>query len=241
MFENLSMYGFAANPLRVLSYVVEFGLTKLTLTYAVSLFFFTMASLFLEQSYVTFLKAQQKVARHRNGTSTFDVNAVMERNFTFVYMTLLLSMLAFPVVLNYVLPGNPYLMSVVCLLYAATFLKLYSYHATNGWWRTGIMYGQPLEAMRNVKRLEEKMEQYMDDLQKLDGDSQIIFYPQNLTVSNMIFYILAPTLCYQINYPRTNKINWYFVIRCLLETVKNWLVYFTFYNSILLYFFRFSR
>lgn len=219
--ENLSVYGFAANPLRILTYVVEFGLTKWTLIYSIALFSFTMGSLILEKSYVSFLTAQQKVARHRNGTSTFDVNSITERNFTLLYLTLLLSMLAFPVLLNYFRPGNPYLMGVVCFLFAATSLKLYSYHQTNSWWRSGTMYGQPLNTMRNVKRLEEKMEQYIEDLQNQDSDSQITFYPQNLTISNMVYFVFAPTLCYQINYPQTKKINWYFVLRCFLESVNS--------------------
>lgn len=35
-----------------------------------------------------------------------------------------------------------------------------------------------------------------------------ITYPQNLTVPNYIDYVLCPTLCYELEYPRTEKTQW---------------------------------
>ncbi|KAL2211845.1 MBOAT family protein [Sarocladium strictum] len=35
-----------------------------------------------------------------------------------------------------------------------------------------------------------------------------ITYPTNLTWSNYLDYLLCPTLCYELEYPRTKKINW---------------------------------
>ncbi|MCJ1342982.1 hypothetical protein MMC31_001171, partial [Peltigera leucophlebia] len=35
-----------------------------------------------------------------------------------------------------------------------------------------------------------------------------VTYPQNLTPINYIDYILCPTLCYELEYPRTEKIQW---------------------------------
>ena len=37
-------------------------------------------------------------------------------------------------------------------------------------------------------------------------------YPQNLTVWNFADYLLCPTLCYELEYPRTEKIQWTEVI-----------------------------
>jgi sterol O-acyltransferase len=36
-------------------------------------------------------------------------------------------------------------------------------------------------------------------------------YPTNLTVSNHYEYIVLPTLVYELEYPRTSNINWYYV------------------------------
>ena len=35
-----------------------------------------------------------------------------------------------------------------------------------------------------------------------------VTYPQNLTISNYVDYALCPTLCYELEYPRTPAINW---------------------------------
>lgn len=35
-----------------------------------------------------------------------------------------------------------------------------------------------------------------------------VTYPQNLTATNYVDYILCPTLCYELEYPRTEKIQW---------------------------------
>lgn len=46
-----------------------------------------------------------------------------------------------------------------------------------------------------------------------------LFYPNNLTLSNLYYFMFAPTLCYELNYPRTKRIRWRFLARRLLETV----------------------
>ena len=35
-----------------------------------------------------------------------------------------------------------------------------------------------------------------------------VTYPQNLTMANYVDYLLCPTLCYELEYPRTPRINW---------------------------------
>lgn len=44
-------------------------------------------------------------------------------------------------------------------------------------------------------------------------------YPQNITMSNMVYFWWAPTLIYQPVYPRTPKIRWVFVFKRLGELV----------------------
>jgi sterol O-acyltransferase len=39
-----------------------------------------------------------------------------------------------------------------------------------------------------------------------------VTYPQNLTWANLGDYLLCPTLCYELEYPRTEKIDWYELI-----------------------------
>jgi diacylglycerol O-acyltransferase-1 len=44
-----------------------------------------------------------------------------------------------------------------------------------------------------------------------------LLYPQNITFSNIMYFMLAPTLCYQLNYPRTTSTNWHKVLSLLFR------------------------
>lgn len=41
-----------------------------------------------------------------------------------------------------------------------------------------------------------------------DLQPPFLLYPQNITLSNLLYFMVAPTLCYQLNYPRIPKIRW---------------------------------
>ncbi len=41
-----------------------------------------------------------------------------------------------------------------------------------------------------------------------DLQPPFLLYPQNLTLRNIGYFSVAPTLCYQLNYPRTSHIRW---------------------------------
>jgi sterol O-acyltransferase len=45
-----------------------------------------------------------------------------------------------------------------------------------------------------------------------------VTYPQNLTIGNFVDYALCPTLCYELEYPRTSHIAWYDLIAKTLAT-----------------------
>lgn len=38
-------------------------------------------------------------------------------------------------------------------------------------------------------------------------------------MTDLLYFVFAPTLCYQTNYPRTARIDWIFVLRRLIEMV----------------------
>jgi len=44
-------------------------------------------------------------------------------------------------------------------------------------------------------------------------------YPENITLSNLYYYLLAPTLCYQLNYPRSSEIRVKYVFSLLFRIV----------------------
>ncbi len=66
-------------------------------------------------------------------------------------------------------------------------------------------------AADNQKHEDEKevLSQLREDLAlELTSPLGRVTYPQNLTLYNYVDYILCPTLCYELEYPRTEKRNW---------------------------------
>ena len=55
----------------------------------------------------------------------------------------------------------------------------------------------------------ESLTQLREDLAlELTSPLGQVTYPQNLSFSNYADYIICPTLCYELEYPRTPKIQW---------------------------------
>ncbi|XP_068811552.1 diacylglycerol O-acyltransferase 1 isoform X8 [Struthio camelus] len=51
------------------------------------------------------------------------------------------------------------------------------------------------------------------------GQSKQIVYPMNLKVKDLYYFLLAPTLCYQLNFPRLKQCRYGYIIKRLLEMV----------------------
>ncbi|KAI4484984.1 hypothetical protein M0802_012889 [Mischocyttarus mexicanus] len=60
-----------------------------------------------------------------------------------------------------------------------------------------------------------------DDIgQEVNGcGTALVQYPDNLNFGDLYYYILAPTLCYELNFPRTQRIRKRFLIKRILEVV----------------------
>lgn len=55
---------------------------------------------------------------------------------------------------------------------------------------------------------------------KPDEDiKQLVQYPENLTIKDLLYFLLAPTLCYELNFPRTNRIRKRFLLKRLVEVI----------------------
>jgi sterol O-acyltransferase len=65
------------------------------------------------------------------------------------------------------------------------------------------------EFVCNGKDEGKPVEQLREDLaMELTSPLGHVSYPENLTVMNYIDYLFCPTLCYELEYPRTDSINW---------------------------------
>lgn len=77
-----------------------------------------------------------------------------------------------------------------------------------------------------AKHLPDDTDESADEVQALREDLATeltspmgnVTYPRNFTISNYIDYLLCPTLCYELEYPRTLQINWTSLISKIIAT-----------------------
>ncbi|XP_032530138.2 diacylglycerol O-acyltransferase 1 isoform X2 [Danaus plexippus] len=105
--------------------------------------------------------------------------------------------------------------TTVCLIYLVLFLKLWSYVQTNHWCRQGMKAKQFKNKLRR-QSLSAPNWKSEDDIDLSPG---LVKYPHNLNLKDLFYFLLAPTLCYELNFPRTTRIRKRFLIKRLLEVV----------------------
>ena len=47
----------------------------------------------------------------------------------------------------------------------------------------------------------------------------LVQYPDNLYLNDLLYFLLAPTLCYELNFPRTSRIRKRFLLKRIVEVV----------------------
>lgn len=114
----------------------------------------------------------------------------------------------------------------VCMLYATLFLKLWSYIQVNMWCRLSSRKKTTQGRMRrqlsynNLQSSKQNASDVSDFEHEMnDHGNTLVQYPDNLSFADLYYYILAPTLCYELNFPRTQRIRKRFLIKRILEVV----------------------
>lgn len=90
-------------------------------------------------------------------------------------------------------------------IYTILFLKLYSYRDVNMWCRE--------VSLAKAKKLSRSL----SCPSVPSGDSSKVCYPGNLTIKDVYYFAFAPTLCYELNFPRSPIIRMSFLLRRLIE------------------------
>lgn len=49
--------------------------------------------------------------------------------------------------------------------------------------------------------------------------AKLVQYPENLSYKDLLYFLCAPTLCYELNFPRTSRVRKHFLLKRLLELV----------------------
>uniref|UniRef100_A0A1A7XM42 O-acyltransferase n=3 Tax=Iconisemion striatum TaxID=60296 RepID=A0A1A7XM42_9TELE len=116
--------------------------------------------------------------------------------------------LTFPAAVVLLIPSMTPVGGAIALgTYTILFLKLYSYKDVNLWCRE-------LSTIK-VKKLVRSLS--CPSPQHLQGDEHKVCYPGNLTIRDMYYFVFAPTLCYELNFPRSPKVRMSFLLRRLFE------------------------
>uniref|UniRef100_A0A452SV41 O-acyltransferase n=1 Tax=Ursus americanus TaxID=9643 RepID=A0A452SV41_URSAM len=115
----------------------------------------------------------------------------------------LATILCFPAAVALLLESITPVGSVLALMvYTILFLKLFSYRDVNLWCRERRAKAKAAPAGKKAN----------------GGAAQHpVSYPDNLTYRDLYYFLFAPTLCYELNFPRSPRIRKRFLLRRLLE------------------------
>eukprot|EP01147_Barroeca_monosierra_P009553 gene9553-1782_t len=134
----------------------------------------------------------------------------------------------------------PPLVSFVVLFETViVWMKLISYIAVNEHYRLKYIHSkevrvevsstlsrteiEPSSRKRGVTKRKEDIKSVRQQQQDQFGEdkpsslTERCKYPLNLTFANMYYYLLAPTLCYELYFPRSNRIRYRFLMRRCFE------------------------
>ncbi|XP_049850063.1 uncharacterized protein LOC126320759 [Schistocerca gregaria] len=107
---------------------------------------------------------------------------------------ILLLLFFLPILVVFFKPPVPASGIILLLTSIISWMKLYSYALANRQFRLDVRKKQWIK----------------ECIEGVDFNSAV-HYPHNLTLGNICYYFVSPTLCYQLNYPRTKKIRWAWV------------------------------
>ncbi|KAF7275235.1 hypothetical protein GWI33_012059 [Rhynchophorus ferrugineus] len=142
-----------------------------------------------------------------------------------VHVVNLLSVILLPMVIIHVKDGFSLVgASTICTLYSVLFLKVWSYIQVNMWCR-GARHNSNKSSMRrqsvslsNLQKANKASKEHEKGSSE-DLSNGLVHYPENLTLKDLYYFILAPTLCYELNFPRTERIRKRFLLRRAFEFV----------------------
>ncbi|XP_019290709.1 diacylglycerol O-acyltransferase 1 isoform X1 [Panthera pardus] len=133
------------------------------------------------------------------------VGALTEQAGLLLHVVNLATILCFPAAVALLLESITPVGSVLALMvYTILFLKLVSYRDVNLWCRERKAKAKAKSASAG---------------KKANGGAApcTVSYPDNLNYRDLYYFLFAPTLCYELNFPRSPRIRKRFLLRRLLE------------------------
>uniref|UniRef100_A0A0N5BK59 O-acyltransferase n=1 Tax=Strongyloides papillosus TaxID=174720 RepID=A0A0N5BK59_STREA len=125
------------------------------------------------------------------------------------YIFLLLSHIAVPAIVTlYYINANPLFSNMTLSIIVVQFLKLWSYIQVNYWCRN-----QQNNTSSNRKNSTDSSDSGNSTIQTKN------VYPENLTLYDIYYFMMAPTLCYELNFPRTPGRRKTFLTKRIIEII----------------------
>ncbi|XP_062847777.1 diacylglycerol O-acyltransferase 1b [Trichomycterus rosablanca] len=185
--ENLLRYGVLVDPIQVVSLFLKDPYSWPAACLVI------VSNVFI----LTALYTERKLAM---GTFSEQIGLI-------IHVINLSLVLCFPMITVLMLPsitpgGGVFALGICTIL----FLKLYSYKDVNRWSR---------ERMQMKART---LSRSLSCPAPPSTDSGVyVSYPGNLSFKDLYYFVFAPTLCYELNFPRTESVQMGFLLRRLFE------------------------
>lgn len=209
--ENIIKYGILVEPLQWVFLLCNLPNIMPAFKLLLALNFFILSSFFLERS----LLEPRKIS-NRTGVATA--------------VGIILTLLSLPPLVFRSGECNPVGASVCCLVYSIMSLKLTSYHMVNYWCRQQRYSRTRRNSMitNGGTAAHNGTSNGHAGIGNGSGNGEASFpqpaplveYPNNLTIPDLAYFIAAPTLCYELNFPRTDRIRKRFIMKRLFEIVQ---------------------
>lgn len=135
-----------------------------------------------------------------------------ERTTLVIHTINLVLLLVIPAAVVLYYHPNPAFSMITLGLYTICFLKLVSYVAVNKWCRQS--YSPKKKGLRRTKSV--SMEGSMANGKE---ETMIVTYPENLNYNDLYYFMFAPTLCYELNFPRSLRIRKRFLLKRIIEMI----------------------
>ncbi|XP_076469783.1 diacylglycerol O-acyltransferase 1-like isoform X2 [Babylonia areolata] len=115
---------------------------------------------------------------------------------------------------------NPVFSSFTLALVTVLFLKLISYTHVNYWCRISKVQTRLRRRQSSQSAGEQNGELFGQSSDPIAPPvTPIVRYPDNLTLKDLSYFVLAPTLCYELNFPRSARIRKRFFLKRLVEMI----------------------
>ncbi|RWS08694.1 diacylglycerol O-acyltransferase 1-like protein [Dinothrombium tinctorium] len=123
--------------------------------------------------------------------------------------------------------------SIALGIVTMVWLKLVSYHMVNYWCRRDIRkrlhhyhnspYNYNIRRHRSSSQNDRIVSQHVKEKMStsfFNEDIDVkVYYPDNLNLKDIFYFMFAPTICYELNFPRSQRIRKRFLIRRFLEMI----------------------